>query len=155
MHRFDDSRVLPYTPRQLFDLVADIARYPEFLPWCLGARIGAREAAPGGTEVVMADLIVGARIFRETFTSRVTLAPDAEPPRIDVDYVKGPMKKMENHWAFIAEGSATRLEFHVAFEFRSALLEKMMGAFFDDAQRRMIAAFEARALRLYGPGAGA
>lgn len=154
MHSFDDSRVLPYSPRQLFELVADIAKYPEFLPWCLGARINSREPR-GAEEIVLADLIVGTRIFRETFTSRVTLAPDADPPSISVEYVKGPMRHMENRWRFVPEGAGTRLEFHVAFEFRSALLEKMMGAFFDDAQRRMIAAFEARAAKLYGSVSGA
>jgi coenzyme Q-binding protein COQ10 len=154
VHGFDDSRLLPYGPRQLFDLVADIAKYPEFLPWCLGARVGAR-TKQGANEIVMADLIVGTRIFRETFTSRVTLSPAADPPQISVEYVKGPMRRMENRWRFIPEGAGTRLEFHVAFEFRSALLEKMMGAFFDDAQRRMIAAFEARAAKLYGSAGGA
>lgn len=154
MHRFDDSRVLPYSPKQLFDLVADIAGYPEFLPWCLGARVGTLRR-DGDREIVMADLVVGTRIFRETFTSRVTLSPEADPPSILVEYVKGPMRHMENRWLFRAEGAGTRLEFHVAFEFRSALLEKMMGAFFDDAQRRMIAAFETRAAALYGPVSGA
>lgn len=154
MHSFDDSRVLPYSPKQIFDLVADIAKYPEFLPWCLGARIGAR-TREGDREIVMADLIVGTRIFRETFTSRVTLAPEADPPSIAAEYVKGPMRHMESCWRFRAEGTGTRLEFHVGFEFKSALLEKMMGAFFDDAQRRMIAAFESRAAALYGRGAGA
>jgi coenzyme Q-binding protein COQ10 len=153
MHRFDETRRLPYAPGQLFDLVADIAKYPEFLPWCLGARIGAREKAPDG-EVVTADLIVGTRVFCETFTSRVTLRKDADPPAIDVDYVKGPMQHMENRWLFHAEGEGTRLEFHVAFAFRSAILEKLMGAFFDDASRRMVTAFETRARKLYGdPGA--
>jgi coenzyme Q-binding protein COQ10 len=154
MHRFNEKRLLPYTPQQLFALVADIARYPEFLPWCLGARIGSR-SSEGGAEVVVADLIVGTRLFRETFTSRVTLRPDAAPPVIEVAYVKGPMRHMENRWVFGPAEGGTDLEFHVAFEFRSALLEKMMGAFFDDASRRMIAAFEKRALRLYGPGARA
>lgn len=149
MHSFDDSRVLPYSPRQLFDLVADIAKYPEFLPWCLGARINSRETR-GAEDIVMADLVVGTRIFRETFTSRVTLSPQGDPPAIAVEYVKGPMRHMENRWAFVAEGTGTRLVFHVAFEFRSALLEKMMGAFFDDASRKMVAAFETRAKALYG-----
>lgn len=151
MHRFDETRVLPYKPAQLFDLVADIGKYPEFLPWCVGARVGAREPGPDGGEVLTADLIVGTRMFRETFTSRVTLKPDDAPPAIDVDYVKGPMRQMENHWLFHPEGEGTRLEFHVAFAFRAGLLEKLMGRFFDDASRRMIAAFETRAKKLYGP----
>lgn len=145
MHRFDDNRVLPYTPRQMFELVADIKRYPEFLPWCLGARVGARQG-----DVVMADLVVGTRILRETFTSRVTLSEDTDPPRIDVEYVKGPMQTMENHWAFHAHPEGTRVEFSVAFAFHSRLLERVMGGLFDEASRKMIAAFEKRARRLYG-----
>ena len=149
MHRFDEIRVLPYSPQQLYDLVADIGKYPEFLPWCRGARVGERS-----DNVLTADLIVGNRFFQETFTSRVTFSEDAAPMRIDVEYIKGPMRQMENHWVFATasegEGVGTRLEFHVAFEFSSLILEKMMGAFFDDASRRMISAFEARAEQLYG-----
>ncbi len=152
MHRFNEKRFLPFTAQQLFDLVADIAHYPEFLPWCVGARIGSR-TTEGEAEVVIADLIVGTRFFRETFTSRVTLRRDAVPPAIDVAYVKGPMRHMENRWRFNPADGGTMLEFDVAFEFRSALLEKVMGGFFDDASRRMVAAFESRAARLYGPGA--
>lgn len=149
MHRFDDRRVLSYSPKQLFDLVADVGRYPEFLPWCLGARVDPRQG-----DVIFADLIVGTRLFRETFTSRVTLteAEDGAPARIDVDYVKGPMRRMENHWVFSPHEEGCAVEFHVAFEFRSALLERLMGAFFDDAARRMISAFEARARALYDGG---
>jgi coenzyme Q-binding protein COQ10 len=129
MHRFDETRVLPYSPKQLYDLVADIGKYPDFLPWCRGARVGERL----GDELT-ADLIVGNQFFRETF--------------------KGPMRHMENHWVFAKasedEGAGTRLEFHVAFEFSSLILEKMMGAFFDEASRRMISAFETRAVQLHG-----
>lgn len=149
MHRFDETRVLPYSPEQLYDLVADIGQYPDFLPWCRGARVGERL----GDELT-ADLIVGNRFFRETFTSRVTFSEDAAPMRIDVEYIKGPMRHMENHWVFAkaseGEGAGTQLEFHVAFEFSSLILEKMMGAFFDEASRRMISAFETRAAQLHG-----
>ncbi len=147
MHRFDDTRVLPYGPRQVFDLVADVARYPEFLPWCLAARVGARQG-----DVLTADLVVGTRILRETFTSRVTLGEGVEPLRIDVDYIKGPMRSMENHWLFHPHPEGTRVEFHVAFSFHSRLLEGMMGRLFDEASRKMIAAFEKRARALYGAG---
>lgn len=149
MHRFDETRVLPYSPKQLYDLVADIGKYPDFLPWCRGARVGERLG-----DVLTADLIVGNRFFRETFTSRVTFFEDSDPKRIDVEYIKGPMRHMENHWVFAKasedEGAGTRLEFHVAFEFSSLILEKMMGTFFDEASRRMISAFETRAVQLHG-----
>lgn len=145
MHRFDDSRVVPYTPREIFDLVADIKRYPEFLPWCIAARVGPRDG-----NVLPADLVVGTRIYRETFTSRVTFTENQEPLRIDVEYIKGPMQTMENHWAFHAHEDGARVDFHVAFAFRSRMLERVMGGLFDDASRRMIAAFDRRARQLYG-----
>ncbi|MFT5539517.1 MAG: coenzyme Q-binding protein COQ10, partial [Alphaproteobacteria bacterium] len=111
MHRFDETRILPFSPKQLYDMVADIGKYPEFLPWCRGARVGVRS-----DNVLTADLIVGNRFFRETFTSRVTFSEDTIPMRIDVEYIKGPMRQMENHWVFAkaseAEGEGTRLEFH-------------------------------------------
>lgn len=145
MHRFDDSRVVPYRPREIYDLVADIKSYPEFLPWCMAARVGPREG-----NVLTADLVVGTRIFRETFTSRVTFTEDQEPLRIDVEYIKGPMQTMENHWAFHEHPEGARVEFRVAFAFRSRMLERAMGGLFDDASRRMIAAFDKRATKLYG-----
>lgn len=147
MHRHAETRILPYTPKQLFDLVADIGRYPEFLPWCLAARITGREG-----DVVWADLVVGKGPFRESFTSKVTLTDGegAGPPKIDVEYVKGPMRRMVNHWAFRPADGGTELAFTVEFEFRSGLLDRVMGALFDDIVRRMVGAFERRARALYG-----
>ena len=138
-----EQRVLPYTPQQLFALVADVERYPEFLPWCVAARI--RERRP---ELIVADLVIGFRVFRERFTSRVGLDP---PRRIDVEYAEGPFRYLTNHWIFEPmPGGATRLDFFVDFEFRSALLSKLIGVLFNEAVRRMVAAFEARARQLYG-----
>ena len=147
MHRHVETRKLPYSPKQLFDMVADIGRYPEFLPWCQGARITGRSG-----DTVTADLIVGKGPFRETFTSNVHLTSpkDGTPARIDVDYVRGPLREMENHWVFRAVEGGTEIDFRVAFEFRSRLFNKIMSRLFTDAVRRMVSAFETRARALYG-----
>ena len=140
-----ETRVFPYTPRQVFDLVADIERYPEFLPWCVACRIKSRESPACFT----ADLAVGFRMVREKFTSRVTLDP---PNGITVEYLDGPFAHLTNAWTFqpAAGGKGTEVIFHLEFEFRSRLLQKLIGVLFEEAVRRMVAAFEARADRLYG-----
>ena len=140
-----EERVLPYTPEQLFALVADIERYPEFLPWCRAARI--RERSPG---LVVADLVIGFRMFRERFTSRVALDP---PGRIDVTYAEGPFRYLTNHWLFERVPGGCRIDFFVDFEFKSRLMQRVIELLFAEAVRRMVAAFEARARDLYGPPA--
>ncbi len=144
VHR--EIRRLPWRQEQMFDLVADVARYPEFLPWCIAARIRKREG-----EVFWADLVIGFKMFRERFTSRVELdRPDA----LDVQYTEGPFKRMHNRWRFVPDGDdACTIEFDIDFEFRSVLLQKAIGMLFHEAVRRMVGAFEARARELYGPGA--
>ena len=137
-----EQRLLPYTPEQLFALVADIERYPEFLPWCVAARI--RERRP--SEIV-ADLIIGFRVFRERFTSRVTLDP---PHRIDVAYSEGPFRYLNNYWIFEPAPGGCRIDFFVDFEFKSRVLQKVIEVLFGEAVRRMVAAFERRAEQLYG-----
>ena len=138
-----EKRVLPYTPSQMYDLVADIEKYPEFLPWCLAARIRKRDG-----NVVYADLIIGFKMIRERFTSRVTLSP---PDRIDVSYTEGPFSYLNNHWIFITtEDGGCLIDFYVDFEFRSKMLQKIIGVLFNEAVRRMVAAFESRADQLYG-----
>jgi coenzyme Q-binding protein COQ10 len=138
-----ERRRLPYTPEQLFDLVAEVERYPEFLPWCVGARV--RERTPG---LVVADLLIGYRMVRERFTSRVILD---RPRRIDVSYSEGPFRYLNNHWLFLPEpdGGCT-LDFFVDFEFRSRMLQKIIEVLFNEAVRRMVGAFETRARNLYG-----
>ena len=139
-----EQRQSPFTPDQLFDLVADIERYPEFLPWCVASRIRRRDA-----NVIWADLVIGFRMFRERFTSRVTL--DRAAHRIDVAYMEGPFRHLDNHWTFRpAPGGGTVIDFYVDFEFRSAVLQKIIGALFGEAVRRMVSAFETRAEQLYG-----
>ena len=148
-----EIKVLPYTPDQLFELVADIESYPEFLPWCLAARNRKREDAPGG-EIVWSDLVVGFKLIRERFTSKVTLTPshDGQDARIDVEYVDGPLKFLRNHWVFVPrEDGSCEIDFYVEFEFRSRILERMIGMLFHEAVSRMVGAFEKRAGVLYEP----
>lgn len=142
-----EKRVLPYTPKQLYDLVADIERYPEFLPWCMAARIRKREA-----NLVVADLVIGFKVFRERFTSRVELDPANN--RINVTYAEGPFKYLNNHWVFAEHPSGCEIDFFVDFEFRSRLLQKAIEVLFSEAVRRMVGAFEARARALYGDSGG-
>jgi coenzyme Q-binding protein COQ10 len=143
-----ERRLLPYTALQLFDLVADIERYPEFLPWCLAARIRERTAT-----TITADLLIGFKMVRERFTSRVVLE---RPDRIDVSYAEGPFRYLNNHWRFLpqADGSCV-IDFYVDFEFRSRMLQKIIGMLFNEAVRRMVGAFETRARQLYGAPGGA
>ena len=138
-----EKRVLPYTPEQLYGLVIDIERYPEFLPWCLGARIKSRRE-----DLIVADLVIGFKMFRERFTSRVV--PNPRDQRIDVTYAEGPFKYLENHWVFEEHPEGCLIDFYVDFEFRSKLLQKVIEGLFHEAVRRMVAAFETRARALYG-----
>lgn len=138
-----EKRVLPYSKEQLFDLVAQVDRYPEFLPWCLGCRVKSRT-----DDEVVADMIIGFKVFREGFTSRVHLN---KPDRVDVAYENGPFKYLDNHWIFNDMGDGTtEIDFYVDFEFRSKILQTAIGAVFNEAVRRMISAFEQRAHDLYG-----
>jgi len=147
-----EIRILPYRPYQIFDLVADIESYPDFLPWCIAARNRKRETVENG-EIVWSDLVVGFKLVRERFTSKVNLVPangDA-PPRIDVEYVDGPLKFLRNHWVFLPmDDGGCEVDFFVEFEFRSKILEKMIGVLFHEAVTRMVGAFEQRADALYG-----
>jgi coenzyme Q-binding protein COQ10 len=137
-----EKRFLPYTPEQVFDLVADIERYPEFLPWCVGARIRERR-----DNVILGDLLIGWRMVREKFTSRVTLD---RPGRIDVEYAEGPFKYLKNHWLFERQPGGCLVDFYVDFEFRSRMLQGVIAALFNEAVKRMVSAFEKRAKDLYG-----
>ena len=142
MPRFCDKKILPYSPEEMFALVADVAAYPEFLPWCRAARLFEQ------TETTFkADLIIGFMAFKEKFTSFVKL--DA-PHTIEVDYIEGPMKRLYNHWRFIPHEKGCIIDFEVDLEFKSALLEKLIGAKFEDATYTLVNAFEKRAIELYG-----
>ena len=138
-----EKKFLPYTADQMFRLVADIERYPEFLPWCIGARIRKRV-----DDTVYADLMIGFKMVRERFTSKVVLNA---PGRIDVTYAEGPFQYLSNHWIFEPAPGGCLIDFFVDFEFKSKVLQKIITALFSEAVRRMVSAFEARAQALYGP----
>ena len=144
-----DSRILPYTADQMYALVADIERYPEFLPWNTAAHIRARRPGASGSEVVEADLVISFKVFRERFGSRVTLWPETK--RIDTEYLDGPFKYLRSGWSFadLPEGGC-KVEFFVDFEFRNAILGKVIGVVFGEAMSRIVRAFEDRAKALYG-----
>ncbi len=137
-----EKRVLPYTPEQMFALVEDVASYPKFLPWCVGARI--RTQTP--TEII-ADLTIGFGPFRESFTSRVELE---RPHKVLVKYERGPFKYLNNQWLFDPDPTGCRVSFWVDFEFRSRLLQSAIGVVFNEAVRRMVNAFLKRARDIYG-----
>ena len=144
-----EQKILPFRPNEIFELVADVAKYPEFLPWCTGARVRERQPTTTG-ETMVADLMIGFKMVRERFTSRVTL--DRPDLRVDVEYLQGPFKHLKNHWTFSAtQNGHCQIDFHLEFEFSSVLLQKLIGVLFHEAVRRMVAAFEARAHQLYTP----
>lgn len=143
MPRHAETRRLPYTPDQMFDLVADVSRYAEFLPWVTAVRI--RSNSP--TEMV-ADLIVGFKGLRETFTSKVQ---KVRPTAIHVDYLDGPLKYLTNDWRFRAAPGGCDVDFAVDFAFRNRMFEMLAGQVFGQALRKMIGAFEDRAASLYSP----
>lgn len=145
MPKHSETRILPYTPEQLFDLVADVGRYQEFLPWVAATRV----RSDSEMEMV-ADLIVGFKALKETFTSRVH---KSRPREIEIDYVEGPLKYLHNEWRFSPAGAGTKVDFMVDFAFRNRIFEALAGQMFDRALRRMIGAFEERAEALYGAGA--
>ncbi len=141
MPRHAETRRLPYTPEQMFDLVADVGRYAEFLPWVSAVRIRSN----GPTEMV-ADLIVGFKGLRETFTSKVR---KARPDTIHVDYLDGPLKYLTNDWTFRPAPGGCEVDFAVDFAFKNKMFEMLAGQVFGQALRKMIGAFEDRAATLY------
>lgn len=144
-----ETRALPYSARQMYDLVADVGSYPAFLPWTAAARIRSRSPVEGGGEVMEADLVISFKVFRERFGSRVTLWPDAM--KIDTEYLDGPFRHMKSTWRFrdLAAGGC-EVEFFVDFEFRNAILQGIIGVVFNEAMQRVVRAFERRAEQLHG-----
>jgi coenzyme Q-binding protein COQ10 len=138
-----ERRFLPYPPEQLYELVADVQRYPEFLPWCTACRITSRKG-----NVITADLVIGFKMIRERFTSRVTLSPTE---RIDVEYTSGPLRYLNNHWVFEPAEGGCVLDFYIDFEFKSRLFQRLAGVVFNEAVRRMVGAFETRARAVCEP----
>lgn len=148
MPRHAETKILPYTATQMFDLVADVARYPEFLPWTAAARIRSTRPIAGGQEM-LADLVISFKVFRERFGSRVTLLPDEG--RILTEYIDGPFKHLKSVWTFRdrPEGGC-EVAFEVDFEFKNAILAGIIGIVFNEAMSRVVRAFESRAAKLYG-----
>ena len=143
MPHYAEKKLVPYRPEQLFDLVADVGKYPQFLPWCVGARLRSRTEAE-----LVADLTIGFGPFRESFTSRVTLE---RPLRAKVRYETGPFRYLNNQWEFAPHPQGCEVDFFVDFEFRSRILQAAIGLVFNEAVRRMVAAFRKRAREVYGP----
>jgi coenzyme Q-binding protein COQ10 len=158
MSRYSEKRFLPYAPAQLFELVAAVDRYPDFLPWCLAAHVRPAGSLPGTPRkaLLVADLVIGFHMMHARYASRVTLQ---SPRRIDVTCIEGPFRYLDNHWVFdpiaTSDGrpsGGTMLTFQIAFAFRSSLLQSFMGVMFEEAVSRMVAAFEGRAKQLHGSG---
>jgi len=148
MPTHSETRHLPYTAQQMYDLVADVGQYPEFLPWCSAARIRATSELENST-VLEADLVISFKVFRERFASRVTLYSSVHV--IDTEYLDGPFRYMKSNWAFAeAEDGGCEVSFFVDFEFRNAILQGIIGVVFNEAMQRIVRAFERRAGELYG-----
>lgn len=148
MPTHSEKRAMPYSAAQMYALVADVARYPEFLPWNAAARIRTRRPQPDGSEIMEADLVISFKVFRERFGSRVTLWPERH--RIETEYLDGPFRHLKSWWQFrdLPQGGC-EAEFFVDFEFRNAILQRVIGVVFDEAMRRVVRAFETRAQALY------
>lgn len=144
-----EQKRIPYTPEQMFSLVAAVDRYSEFAPWCVASRINARESE----EIFYADLVVGYKMFRERFTSKVHLQPPEmeTPGKIYIEYLKGPLRQLQNSWVFLPDGEGgCIIDFSVEFEFNNSMLQGIAQVFFQEIVKRMVGAFEARAQQLYG-----
>ncbi|MCE9507012.1 MAG: type II toxin-antitoxin system RatA family toxin [Alphaproteobacteria bacterium] len=143
MPTHSESRIVPFSARQLFDLVMDIEKYPQFLPWCIGARINSKSKND-----LNADVIIGYKVFREVFSSRVHFT---SPKEIEVEYLKGPMRHLHNKWVFrdLKEGQC-KVDFYVDFSLKTKMFESLVDQFFHIALVRMINAFELRAIEVYG-----
>jgi coenzyme Q-binding protein COQ10 len=153
MPQFETTRRIRHSPEKMFALVADIERYPQFLPLCTGLTVRSRREKEGRT-LLVADMSVGYKAIRESFTTQVYLKPDER--LIDVQYIDGPFKYLQNHWRFDpADGGGTEVHFFIDYEFKSRLLGALMGSMFDRAFRMFADAFEKRANQVYGRPAGA
>ena len=141
-----ETKYLPYTAKEMFDLVADISSYPEFLPWCAAARIR-KEVQKREIKRIEADLVISFKVFREKFGSRVIL--DTSKFTIETDYIDGPFRYMHSVWSFENSEQGCEVSFNVDFEFKNAVLQSIIGLVFNDAMQRIVRAFERRAADLY------
>lgn len=150
MPQFETSRIVGHSPDQMFQLVADVEKYPQFLPLCEALSVRSRKERDGRT-ILVADMTVGYKAIRETFASQVLLDPGAKV--IDVKYLDGPFKYLTNTWRFHPQGQGCEVVFFIDYEFKSRLLSVVMGTMFDRAFRMFAEAFEKRADAIYGPSA--
>lgn len=147
MPSHSDAKFMPYSPQQMFDLVADVANYPQFLPWCAAARI-TRDEDQDGHRLLEADLVISFKVFRERFSSRVTLFQDQN--KIETIYLDGPFKYMHSRWDFVPTDGGCEIRFCVDFEFKNPILQGLIGVVFNEAMQRIVSAFETRAHDIYG-----
>ena len=148
MPTHSETRKLPYSAQQMYDLVADVASYPQFLPWTAAARIRSVTPQVDGSDIMLADLVISFKVFRERFGSRVVLWPTER--RLETEYLDGPFKYLQSTWAFAEAEEGCEVSFFVDFEFRNKLLQSAAGLFFFDAMQRIVRAVETRAHVLYG-----
>jgi coenzyme Q-binding protein COQ10 len=153
MPSFRTTRRVKHSPEQMFDLVADVEKYPLFLPLCEGLRVRSRVPGESGRETLIADMSVGYKAIHETFTSKVTLERAAL--KIAVTYLDGPFRSLDNLWSFKPEGQGCVVEFLISYEFKNRMLGMLMGTMFDRAFRKFSGAFERRADAVYGRGSPA
>lgn len=147
MPTHSETRFLPYTAQQMYDLVSDVGAYPQFLPWCAAARIRSHREQ-GESEVMEADLVISFKVFRERFGSRVVLWPKQR--KIETEYIDGPFRYMKSTWAFAEAEGGCDVTFFVDFEFKNAILQGIIGVVFNEAMQRIVRAFERRAAELHG-----
>lgn len=148
MPNHSEKRKLLYSAEQMYQLVADVGKYPEFLPWCSAARIRSREIE-GDSEIMLADLVISFKVFRERFGSKVSLHPLER--KIETEYLDGPFKFLKSSWKFnVINETECEVDFFVNFEFKSRLLQGIIGVVFSEAMHRIVRAFEKRADDLYG-----
>ena len=150
MPSFKTVRRVPYPPEAILDLVADVARYPEFVPLCEGMTVLSRQSEPNGDEVIVARMAVGYGPLRESFTSRVAVSRALR--QINVTYLQGPFRSMHNRWTFRPDGAGCEVEFQINYEFSSLALQLLLGSLFDRVFRKFAEAFELRARKVYGAG---
>ena len=151
MPTYSEKRLLPFTPDEMFDLIMGVEHYPEFLPWCVATRINSKSDNQTCGEM-SADMAIGFKSFRETYTSKITFEkPSVENPgHIHVVDSNGPFKRLETDWIFTQADVGSEVEFNIDFEFRSKMMETLIGKVFNDATKRMVDAFVARGEKLYG-----
>ncbi len=148
MHKFSVTKSLPYTVKQIYDLILDVEKYPEFLPWCAAGRV-----VETNEENIIADLVISFKAFSEQYRSKISLSPPTDGyAAIDVEMIEGPFKYLSNFWRLKEISTGVEIDFYVDFAFKSVILDKILGLVFESASKQMIDAFEIRAQQLYGSG---